>query len=451
MYATEANFDGLVGPTHNYTGLSQGNLAATTNAGATSKPKKAALQGLAKMKALHDMGFVQGVLPPQERPHLLTLRQLGFSGSDHQVISKAARQAPDLLLACSSASSMWTANAGTVSPSADSVDGKVHFTPANLSSMFHRSIEHQSTSNILKSLFKNPAYFVHHQVLPTHEFFGDEGAANHTRFCKNYGSEGLQLFIYGQGSSDKSDKRQSSPEKHPARQTLEASQSIARLHQLNPNNIIFAQQNPATIDQGVFHNDVIAVGNRNLLFCHQYAWLNQEKIYQDITNAFGADAFHIIEVKNDEVSVKRAVSTYMFNSQILSLDDNNMMLVVPIECQQDPVVWDYLEHLAASDNPISKIKVFDLRQSMKNGGGPACLRLRVVLTAQELAAVNPSCLMSDELFQKLEQWIHTHYRDELSPSDLLDPSLYNESKTALDELTQILGTGSIYSFQTQPD
>lgn len=446
MHAIEANFDGLVGPTHNYTGLSQGNLAATINAGGTSKPKKAALQGLAKMKALHDMGFVQGVLPPQERPDLNTLRQLGFSGLDHQIISQVAHQAPELLLACSSASSMWTANAATVSPSADSIDGKVHFTPANLCSMFHRSLEHRSTRRILQSIFSDSAYFVHHQALPEHGRFGDEGAANHTRFCENYGSQGLQLFVYGRDFHND----QSLPKKYPARQTLEASQAISRLHQLNSDKVIFARQNPSIIDQGVFHNDVIAVGNRNLLFCHQYAWQDQKSIYQDIQNAFDKTLFHIIEVPNDEISVKRAVSAYLFNSQILSIDNTNMMLIVPAECQQDTIVWSYLERLVMSENPISKIEVFDLRQSMKNGGGSACLRLRVVLTPQELAAVNPSCLMSDELFLKLEQWIHTHYRDELAPSDLLAPSLYDESKAALNELTQILGTGSIYSFQQLP-
>ena len=447
MHTIEANFDGLVGPTHNYTGLSQGNLAATLHAGETSKPKKAALQGLAKMKALHDMGYVQGVLPPQERPDLQTLRLLGFSGSDHQVIAQAAHQAPELLIACSSASSMWTANAATVSPSADSLDGKVHFTPANLSSMFHRSLEHQSTSRILQSIFNDPAHFVHHQALPGHWRFGDEGAANHTRLCNNYADPGLQLFVYGRDSNID----QAALQKYPARQSLEACQAISRLHQLNNDNVIYARQNPAIIDQGVFHNDVIAVGNRNLLFCHQHAWLDQESVYQNIQNVFDKTPFHIIEVPDEKISVKRAVSAYLFNSQILSIDDENMMLIVPAECQQDNVVWSYLERLVATENPISEIKVFDLRQSMNNGGGPACLRLRVVLTRQELAAVNPSSLMSDELFQKLKQWIHTHYRDELNAADVTDPSLYDESKTALDELSQILGTGSIYSFQQQPE
>ncbi|TWY25023.1 N-succinylarginine dihydrolase, partial [Serratia marcescens] len=131
MSGYEVNFDGLVGPTHHYAGLSFGNEASTQHQNSVSNPKLAAKQGLLKMKALADLGFQQGVLPPQERPHLPMLRRLGFSGSDEAVLAQAMRQSPRLLSALSSASCMWTANAATVSPSADSADGKVHFTAAN--------------------------------------------------------------------------------------------------------------------------------------------------------------------------------------------------------------------------------------------------------------------------------------------------------------------------------
>ncbi|WP_370298967.1 N-succinylarginine dihydrolase, partial [Pontibacterium sp.] len=127
MKAFEANFDGLVGPTHNYAGLSFGNVASEKHQAEVSNPKQAAKQGLTKMKALNDLGLVQGVLAPQERPDINTLRQLGFGGSDADVLAAAAKQAPRILAACCSASSMWTANAATVSPSADTANGKVHF------------------------------------------------------------------------------------------------------------------------------------------------------------------------------------------------------------------------------------------------------------------------------------------------------------------------------------
>jgi len=139
MSGSEANFDGLVGPTHHYAGLSFGNEASTRNQNAAANPKLAAKQGLLKMKALADLGFAQGVLPPHERPHLATLRQMGFGGSDREVLAQAQAYSPRLLSSLSSASSMWVANAATVSPSADSADGRTHFTVANLNNKFHRT------------------------------------------------------------------------------------------------------------------------------------------------------------------------------------------------------------------------------------------------------------------------------------------------------------------------
>src|SRR5215213_7588538 len=194
--AHEVNFDGLVGPTHNYAGLSYGNVASMKNKLSVSSPKSAALQGIAKMKLLADLGVKQAVLPPHERPHIPTLKRLGFSGSDAQILGAVAKQDPVLLAAVSSASSMWAANAATVSPSADTGDGKVHFTPANLISQFHRSIEPATTSRILKAMFPEAAgCFAHHPPLPSAVHFSDEGAANHTRLAKEYGEPGVEIFV----------------------------------------------------------------------------------------------------------------------------------------------------------------------------------------------------------------------------------------------------------------
>ena len=126
MNAWEVNFDGLVGLTHHYAGLSFGNEASTRHRFQVSNPRQAAKQGLLKMKALADAGFPQAVIPPHERPFIPVLRQLGFSGSDEQVLEKVARQAPHWLSSVSSASPMWVANAATIAPSADTLDGKVH-------------------------------------------------------------------------------------------------------------------------------------------------------------------------------------------------------------------------------------------------------------------------------------------------------------------------------------
>ena len=444
--AIEANFDGLVGPTHNYSGLSFGNVASLNNVARPSNPKAAAKQGLTKMKALADMGLVQGVLPPHERPHIPTLRSLGFLGSDAQILADAAKQAPKLLAAVSSASCMWTANAATVSPSGDTKDGRVHFTPANLVNKFHRSIEHTTTSAILKATFKDSKHFAHHPALPCVDHFGDEGAANHTRFCHDYGEQGIEFFVYGTSAFNAAAPR---PQKFPARHTLEASQAVARNHGLNPNKVVYAQQNPDAIDAGVFHNDVIAVGNGNVHFYHQDAFLDTLRMREDLLRAWGEQdkPFYLVEVPRDAVAISDCVQSYLFNSQLVQRTDGNMTLVVPAEVKENANVWNYLTHLLQGDTPIKDVKVFDLKQSMSNGGGPACLRLRVALTQEELAAVNPGSLMNDTLFKTLNQWVDKHYRDELHEADLADPQLLMESRRALDELTQILQLGSIYDFQ----
>lgn len=439
--AREANFDGLVGLTHHYAGLSFGNEASTLHKHQVSNPRLAARQGLAKMKALADAGFPQGVIAPQERPNIALLRQIGFSGSDAQVVEKALKQAPQLLSAASSASSMWVANAATVAPSADTLDGKVHLTVANLNNKFHRACEAPTTENLLKAIFSNSEYFAVHQALPQVALFGDEGAANHNRLSTEYGDAGLQLFVYGREEA----KPQLAPQRYPARQTLEASQAVARLNQVRPEQALFVQQNPRVIDQGVFHNDVIAVTNRNILFCHQQAFIEQQALYAQLRERVAG--FMAIEVPTEQVSVADAVNTYLFNSQLLSEDDGSMTLILPEESRQHTGVWRYLNQLCEADNPIQRLQVFSLQESMANGGGPACLRLRVVLNDDELAAVNPAVMMNDRLFTILNTWVDRWYRDRLTLADLADPLLLQEGRDALDELTQILNLGSVYPFQ----
>jgi succinylarginine dihydrolase len=445
MAAYEVNFDGLVGLTHNYAGLSFGNVASTSNKNLVANPKLAALQGLDKMKALKDLGFKQGVLPPQERPCIASLRQLGFYGDDTDVIAQVAKRAPNLLTAVSSASSMWVANAATVSPSADSRDAKVHFTVANLNSKFHRAIEEQTTSRALNAIFSDSHYFTHHRALPQQSIMSDEGAANHNRLCRDYGEPGVEVFVYGRQAYGGGIE----PLKYPARQTREASEAIARLHCLDPGKTVFLQQNPKVIDQGVFHNDVISVSNANVLFHHQDAFLNQASAFSEITRKLaplGCD-FTPIEVPSNKVSVNDAVGTYLFNSQLLSKADGKMLIVVPEEARNNVRVWDYLNELLHSKAPIDELRVFDLRESMCNGGGPACLRLRVVLTESQLHASNQKALLDDSLYQSLRNWVNKHYRDRLAEADLADPQLLIENRTALDQLTQIMALGSIYPFQ----
>ncbi len=440
--SAEVNFDGLVGPTHNYSGLAFGNVASSLHEGATSSPRQAALQGLEKMWALHQMGMSQGVLPPQERPSISLLKRLGFSGiNDGEILGKAAREAPNLLASSASAASMWVANAATISPGPDTVDGKTHFTPANLSSMLHRSIEAETTGKVLEAIFSGADY-VHHPALPATPKFSDEGAANHTRLSASYAEAGVGLFVYG-GSS----QSPVAPRKYPARQTLEACQAIARSHGLRPGKAVFAQQNPDAIDAGVFHNDVIAVGNLDVLFYHEKAFLDTQRLRDELDQA-ASFPLHYIEVPETAVALDDAVRSYLFNSQLVTPSGaRGATLIVPTECKETESVRSYLEQLPQEHGVIAEVRYFDLRQSMNNGGGPACLRLRVVMNESQQQALRCKVLLDESLYSQLKQWVQTHYRDELAPKDLADPSLLNECRTALDELSQIMGLGSVYEFQ----
>ena len=444
--AREVNFDGLVGPTHNYAGLSYGNVASQASKQQCSNPREAARQGLAKMQALMELGFEQGVLAPHERPDIASLRRLGFAGSDAQVLESAAREALPLLLSASSASAMWTANAATVSPSADTCDGRVHFTPANLACKFHRSLEPSTTARILQAMFRDSAHFQHHAPLPSVAQFGDEGAANHTRFSRDHGAPGVEFFVFGRSAFD---PRYPEPHRYPARQTLEASQAIARLHGLSEEGVVFAQQNPAVVDQGVFHNDVISVGNAQVLFHHEDAFLDSDRVLDELQTKLARRGGQLqrLCVRRGEISVGDAVRSYLFNSQLLDRPGQGALLVVPDECRQNPAVWAYLQAQVRDAGPLGEVKVFDLKQSMQNGGGPACLRLRVALAPKELAAVNPGVRFTPALHAQLLDWVDRHYRDRLAPADLADPQLLGEVRTALDELTQLLGLGSVYPFQ----
>jgi succinylarginine dihydrolase len=441
MPAHEINFDGIVGPTHNYAGLSFGNVASMQHKLSVSNPRRAALEGLAKMKFLMDLGVKQAVLPPQDRPNLAMLRKLGFSGSDADVLEKAHRKHLALLAAACSASSMWAANAATVSPSSDCADGRVHFTPANLISNVHRSIETPVTTKILRTIFADETQFVVHDPLPSALQFGDEGAANHTRLCADDSSAGIEIFVYGRMAMGAAP---GGPTKYPARQTLESSTAIARSHQLDPARVLFLQQNPEAIDAGAFHNDVVAVGNGNVMLYHEKAYAKPQAAMEGIARMMDVK---LIEVSESKVPLAEAISTYLFNSQLITLADGTMALIAPIECRENLRVFRFIESLMARGTPIKSAHFVDVRQSMQNGGGPACLRLGVVLNDDQIAKMNGNVFLTPALHDQLKNWIEKNYREQLSGNDLRDPNLLGESRSALDELTRILQLGSIFEFQ----
>ncbi len=434
MIYAEYNFDGLIGPTHNYAGLSFGNIASATNKGAASNPKEAALQGLAKMRAAMELGLKQGFLPPQDRPHLKMLRALGFSGPDKQIIEQAAKHDPQLLANCYAASSMWTANAGTVAPSPDTADGKVHFTPANLAANFHRSIEADTTARALKHIFADEQYFAHHPPLPGGVHFGDEGAANHGRLCEDHSDKGVHLFVYGVDG-----------DRFPARQKQRASEAVARNHLLDPEKTVFVEQSKTALDAGAFHNDVVGVANGSVLFLHEQSFADPEAAYAEIREK--APFVEIIEAPANKVSLPDCIKSYLFNSQLLTLPAGEMALLLPTESEENPTVKAFVDETLSKNNAINRVIYKDVRESMRNGGGPACLRLRVVLSEEEAAAANQHFILDADKITALEGWVREHYRDRVTPDDLRDPTFMEESFAAMQALTDLLDMGVFYDFQ----
>jgi len=440
--AIEANADGLIGPTHSYAGLSPGNLASSLNKGEASNPRAAVLQGLDKMKRLADLGLPQFVLPPHERPNIPFLRSLGFSGSDKTVLAKAWRDAPAFAAAACSASPMWAANAATVTPSADAADGRVHFTPANLHTNLHRSLEHQQTKRALNALFPDATKFAVHDALPAVAHLADEGAANHVRLCAEHGGRGVNLLVWGREAFTPWDGR------FPARQTREASEAIVRRHEAG--RPVLAQQSRAAIDGGTFHNDVVCVGALDTLFFHELAFEDTDATKAAIRRA--ADGLfepQFVEVSAADLPLADAISSYLFNSMLIQIPgEDRLTLICPTETRDNARSHAVAERLAASNGPIGRVEYVDVRQSMRNGGGPACLRLRVVLTDDELAATNPAMRMTDDLHARLSAWATRWYRETLTAQDLADPDLLDETRGALDELTGILALGAdFYPFQ----
>ena len=393
----EINFDGIVGPSHNYAGLSLGNLASARNALAVSSPRKAALEGIAKMRTCLDLGLAQGILVPHDRPNAGWLARLGCTVAD----------APGELRACAlSASAMWSANAATVSPGPDTADGRCHLTVANLLTMPHRSHEWPGTLAQLRIAFADSARFAVHEALPAP--FGDEGAANHMRLCADHGEPGIEVFVHGRSGGQ-----------FPARQHIEASKAVARLHGLGHGRVLFAEQSPEAIAAGSFHNDVVAVAHLNVLLAHEQAFAEPAALYGALRERL--PSFHLIEVPASAVSLEDAIASYLFNDQLVSLPEGGMALILPVEAREIPAVWNWLEDMARSNGVVRRLIPVDLRQSMANGGGPACLRLRVVA---DPASIDPRFLVDHARLDRIAEVVTSLWPEKLSPGDLARPALW---------------------------
>ena len=395
MTLVEINFDGIVGPSHNYAGLSLGNLAATAHAGDVSYPRAAALQGLDKMRGNRAFGLTQGFFVPLPRPNQTWLAELAADETTDRVLRDGAW----------SASAMWTANAATVSPAPDTLDGRCHLTAANLVTMPHRAHEWPDTLRQLRLAFADERHFAVHGPVPPS--FGDEGAANHMRLTSAHDAPGLEVFVFGRSGG-----------RFPARQHEQASRIVARCHGLDSARVLFVEQNPEAIEAGAFHNDVVAVANERVLFAHEKAFADREAVYEAIRDRFAE--VEIIEVPEEAVSLAEAIRTYLFNGQLVSLPSGEQALIIPTEAWESDSVRAFLDTLIAGNGPIRRIISVDVRQSMANGGGPACLRLRVVA---DPATVDSRFLLNEAKADAIEQVVRAHWPERIDPADLGSESL----------------------------
>ncbi|WP_267380758.1 MULTISPECIES: N-succinylarginine dihydrolase [unclassified Sphingomonas] len=411
MSLVEINFDGIVGPTHNYAGLSPGNLAATAHAGAVSHPRAAALQGVAKMRAALDLGLVQGVLLPHRRPDTAWLARLGA----------APDRAAGLWAMASSASAMWAANAATVSPAPDTGDGLCHLSVANLVTMPHRSHEWPETLAQIRLAFADDRHFAVHAPVPP--CFGDEGAANHMRLAPAHGAPGVEIFVHGIPGG-----------RFPARQHREAGAAIARRHGLDPAQTLHVAQAPEAIAAGAFHNDVVAVANEQVLFTHEQAFADRHRLYDALRDRLPSVA--IVEVPAAAISLADAIGSYLFNAQLVTRREGGMALVLPTEARDRPHVWRWLETLVAGNGPIRELVAVDVRESMANGGGPACLRLRVVC---DPATVDPRFLVDHAKLDRIATVIAAHWPERVDADDHARLGAWPAAKRARLALLEELG------------
>lgn len=427
MTTTDLQLEGLVGPTHNYAGLSFGNVASAKSAQTTSNPRAAALQSLEKMNFLHALGVPVAIMPPQPRPNLDVLRRLRYSQQGDDLLCTAHADSPSLLAATWSASSMWTANSGTVTNSSDTCDGRIHITPANLLSSLHRVIEPHTTKAFLTKLFPDTEQFCVHPSLPVTNRLGDEGAANHMCLsCKN-DTKNWHIFVYGAKPPNSP-----LPARFPSRQLYLASESIAHQHGIEPQRTIFLQQHPNAIDAGVFHNDVIAMSHHNFLAYHESAYLDATPLTQ-----LNVDIVQRV-ITSKELTLEEAVSTYFFNAQIVSLPEGGMAIIFPKEVEEHKKAHQLAQAILSEENPIEAIYFLNLRESMKNGGGPACLRLRVPMTEEEHAAMHQGACYTPRIHQRLEGLISNRYRDAISSEDLLDMQFAEEALSVQADIMTLL-------------
>ena len=419
MKLIEVQVDRLVGPTHHFGGLGVGNLASQESSGETSNPAAAALQGLDKMRRVAQLGVPQLVLPPQPSPDLSLLTSHGFGDDEATALRRAADEAPEILSAATTCSAMWTANAATVTPGPDGALPSTQVSIANLSASLHRSIESEQTSADLRAALGD--------TCAINDAFGggapmrDEGAANHMRLSTFEDKPSVNVLVYGD--------QDPLPEMFWPRQTLAASKSIARRHRLFRDNTFFLKQHPLAIDAGAFHNDVVAMSHGDILIHHEFAFDDDgqaiAKVKQRFLELERTELRHIV-VNSQQLSLEDSVSTYLFNSQIVSPPESaRPVIICPRQVRENKAARNLIRDWCQR-GIFREACYVSLDESMSGGGGPACLRLRVPLPQDSIDQLPATYRWTHDLDQDLRNAIDATYPTKLHLRDLHSPDVLEQ-------------------------
>lgn len=430
----EINVDGLIGPTHHFGGLGVGNLASHASQHRPSNPRAAALEGLAKMQLLSDLGVPQFYLPPLSRPNWPWLASLGFAGDRADILKRCYEQSPQLLSAAYSSAFMWTANAATVAPACDTLNKRLTLVPANLCCNLHRGQESHARMHQLQDMFRGVSNASVTEPLPSVYPLRDEGAANHMRLCNRQGDLAVHLFVYGPPVENRVGA-------FIARQSELASRQVAVQLELDRDACCFAQQTPEAIEAGVFHNDVIATSHGGLLIYHELAFADHEKVVADLSQKYQTRTSEFLQsicVSRKELPLDEAVRTYLFNSQIVNSDSESMQLICPVQCKESAQTRSLIDRwISDPTNPIQRVHFMSLGQSMANGGGPACLRLRMMIDESQLEELGHRYRIDEARIARLTTMIEREYPDRFSIEDMTRLDFADHAQTTVEAIERL--------------
>ncbi len=430
----EINVDGLIGPTHHFGGLGVGNLASHASQYRPSNPRAAALEGLAKMQLLSELGIPQFYLPPLTRPNWGWLESLGYAGDRADILKRCYDDSPQLLSAAYSSAFMWTANAATVAPACDTLSQCLTLVPANLCCNLHRGQESLARMHQLRDMLRDVSNASVTEPLPSVFPLRDEGAANHMRLCNRHGDLAVHLFVYGPPVENRVGT-------FIARQSELASRQVALQLQLDREACCFAQQTPEAIEAGVFHNDVIATSHADLLIYHELAFADHANVVEDLSHKYQRRIGHALQglcVHSRELPLDEAVRTYLFNSQIVNSDSDTMQLICPSQCRDSSPTRALIDRwIADPSNPIQRVHFLSLNQSMANGGGPACLRLRMMVDDAQLKELGARYRIDEARIALLSDIIEQNYPERFCIEDMTRLDFAEHSQTTVDTIERL--------------